>query len=335
MSAGGDLVARAMTMVDLSVIVVNWNTVQFLLECLRSITPEAIRHPTEILVVDNGSTDGSPEAVATEFPNVTLIQSGSNLGFARANNLALRRSSGRYVCLINPDVVVSEGCLNRMRTYMDEHLSIGILGPKILNCDSTLQLTCWKFPSVWNSLCRALALDAMFPRSALFGDWLMRSWAHDTVKRVDILSGCFWMIRRETLDEVGLLGEEFFLYGEDMDYCKRSWQKGWEIVYLPDATAVHYGGASSSLLPVRFEVERVKAALQYWRKHHGRAAHAAYSAISLLHQVRRILQGAVRYVFNPSEKNKFLMDIHAGVACSLFLFRTFASWRSGSLRELQ
>ena len=322
-------------MTELSVIVVNWNAVQFLLECLRSITPEATRHSIEIIVVDNGSTDGSPEAVATEFPKITLIQSGGNLGFARANNLAIRRSSGRYVCLINPDVVVSEGCLNRMRTYMDEHPSIGILGPKILNSDSTLQLSCWKFPSLWNSLCRALALDAMFPSCPIFGDRQMRSWAHDTVKRVDVLSGCFWIVRRETLEEVGLLGEEFFLYGEDSDYCKRSWQKSWEVVYLPDVSAVHYGGASSSHVPVRFEVERLKATLQYWRKHHSRAARVIFSGISLLHQLRRILQGTLHYIFNPSERTRFLTDIHAGVACGLFLFRTFASRCSGSLRDLQ
>jgi len=305
---------------------VNWNAVQFLLECLRSIACGRHQHTSEIIVVDNASTDGSPEAVQREFPNVTLICNDSNLGFAKANNIAISKSIGRYICLINPDVIVSGGCLDRMAAYMDQHPSIGILGPQILNPDSTIQFSCRRFPSLGNSLCRAMALDTVFSRFPFFGDPLMMSWTHDTIRPVDVLSGCFWMVRRETIEEVGLLDEKFFMYSEDLDYCKRCWQKGWEIVYFPDVTALHYGAASSSHMPVRFEIEGLKATLRYWKKHHSRPARMAFSGINLLHQMRRILQGAIRYVFfNPPERNRFLNEIKAGVACSLLLLRSFNS----------
>jgi len=306
---------------ELSIVIVSWNTADLLRQCLRSILSGTHEQSIEIIVVDNGSSDGTPEAVQKEFPSVTLIQNHANLGFAKANNIAIRRSTGRYVCLINPDVVVGEGCLDRMLAYMDQQPSIGILGPKILNPDSTIQFSCRRFPSLWNALCRAMALDALFPSKSLFGDPLMRSWAHDSLRQVDMLSGCFWMIRREALDAVGSLDEDFFMYGEDLDYCQRCWQQGWEIVYFPQVAAVHYGGASSCHFPVRFQVESLQSTLRYWKKYRSRPAQMAFSGIHLVHQFRRILQGTIRYIFNPSQKKRFLNEIKAGVKCSLLLLR--------------
>ena len=309
-------------MTDLSIIIVNWNAGPYLSECLRSIKSGTHRCTMEILVVDNASTDGSLEAGQKEFPEITFIQTGSNLGFAKANNIATRRSIGRYICLINPDVVVGEGCLDRMCSYMDEHSSIGILGPKTLNPDLTAQFTCRRFPSLWSSLCRAMALDVLFPDIPLFSDPLMRSWTHDTARRVGMLAGCFWMVRRETLEQVGLLDEGFFMYSEDLDYCKRCWLKGWPVVYFPEVTALHYGGVSSSHLRVHFEVELLKSTLRYWKKYHGRFSQAAFSGIKLLHQARRILVGGFRYVFRPSKKQTSLIQIKSGVACSRLLLRS-------------
>jgi GT2 family glycosyltransferase len=304
--------------VEVSVVIVNWNAGHCLQDCLHSLTGNTKRR-VEIILVDNGSTDGSPEAAQRAFPDVDIIHTGSNLGFAAANNIGIRKSSGRFVCLINPDVVVHAGCLDRMADYMEQHPSVGMLGPKVLNTDLTLQLSCWRFPSLWSSACRAVALDAVFPRSLIFGDVLMTSWAHDAIRPVDVLSGCFWMIREETLASVGLLDEDFFMYGEDVDYCRRCWDRGMQIVYHPLATVVHHGGASSSHAPVRFQVENLKGTLRYWRKHHTRRAVNVFSAISLVHQFRRFLQGLAGYMFVTAKRNGCLTQIRASIACGMEL----------------
>jgi GT2 family glycosyltransferase len=307
---------------DISIVIVSWNTVDYTLECLRSIIPHTHEHTLEVIVVDNASTDGSADAVHAKFPDVCLIRNEKNLGFAKANNLGIRRSSGRYICLINSDVVVSERCLDRMCEFMDRQTSIGILGPKVLNGDSSLQLSCREFPSLWNSFCRALALDSIFPHLRWFSGSLMRSWTHDQVQPVDVLSGCFWMVRRSALDEVGLLDEEFFMYSEDVDYCKRCWRDGWEIVYFPDVAIVHYGGASSSHAPVRFEVEGLRARLRYWRKHHNRLAQMSFVLITLLHQSRKLLQAAILYILRSSDRKRAASDMQSSVACGRWLLRS-------------
>ena len=306
-------------MIDLSIVIVNWNAGHYLIECLRTLTMNTTRRSVEILVVDNQSTDGSAEAAQREFPSLTYIQTGANLGFASANNIGIRQSSGRYVCLINPDVAVHEGCLDRMCDYMDQQPSVGMLGPKVFNTDLTLQLSTRRFPGLWNSACRAVALDALFPRSAIFGDVLMQSWAHDSIQPVDILSGCFWMIRRETLTIIGLLDEDFFMYGEDMDYCRRCWSSGMQIMFLPGATIVHHGGKSSSHFPVRFQVENLRGTLRYWKKHHGGSAVMVFSAINLVHQMRRVVQGSLFYLLRSAQRQRFLIEVQGALACGRLL----------------
>jgi GT2 family glycosyltransferase len=158
---------------DFSVIVVNWNGGDLFLQALQSMIHATERRHMEIIVIDNASTDGSLERVQQDFRGVQLIRNGSNLGFSKANNIGIRRSKGRYICLINPDVIVPPGILDRMSAYMDEHPSVGILGPKISNADLSLQFSCREFPSLWNNFCRAMALDTMFPQ--LVADPLMQS----------------------------------------------------------------------------------------------------------------------------------------------------------------
>jgi GT2 family glycosyltransferase len=164
-----------------------------------------------------------------------------------------------------------------------------MLGPRIIGGDGRLQRSCRGFPGVWNMLCRAVALDAAFPRTPLFCGYLLQHWAHEEQRHVDILSGCFWMVRKEALEKVGLLDEGFFMYGEDMDWCKRFWAKGWALVFFPSAEAIHYGGASSANAPVRFFIEKQRADLQYWKKHHGWVARGGYFLISCAYHLFRMV----------------------------------------------
>jgi GT2 family glycosyltransferase len=255
-----------------SIIIVSWNAQDYLRQCLESLFAEECRHPMEVIVVDNASSDGSAESVARDYPQVRLIRNVTNLGFARANNIGISAATGKYLCLINSDVKMLPDCINRLVEYQEEHPDVGMVGPRVIGGDGKLQRSCRGFPTVWNMFCRALALDTIFPGTRAFTGYSLRYWPQDTCRAVDILSGCFGWPGARRSDEVGLLDESFFMYGEDMDWCKRFWKQGWKLAFVPEAEAIHYGGASSANAPVRFYIERHRADLQYWQKHHSRPA---------------------------------------------------------------
>jgi len=300
-------------MLDLSIIIVSWNAKAYLLECLQSLKSEANSCQAEIIIVDNASTDGSVEAVREEFSHVKLVVNTANLGFAKANNIGIEQSAGRYICLVNSDVKVLQGCLASMLAYLDHHPHVGLLGPKVFNPDLTLQRSCWKFPTLGNSLSRALGLDTIFPHLTFF--------PHDTAGVVEVLSGCFLMARREALDQVGLLDENFFMYAEDVDWCKRFGDAGWQAVYLPTATIIHFGGGSSSQAPVKFYIEQQRANLQYWKKHHQRSARAGFFVISLFYQVIRTLRAIVLFGLKPSHRQETKMKLKRSLACAGWLLQ--------------
>ncbi len=272
----------------ISVIIVSWNAQDYLMQCLASLFTNGCHHPMEVIVVDNASSDGSPELVARNYPQVRLLRNAANLGFARANNIGISAATGKYVCLINSDVKVLPQCLNRLVGYAEEHPDVGMAGPRVMGGDGKLQRSCRGFPTVWNMFCRALALDSFFPGARLFTGYSLRYWPQDTCRAVDILSGCFWLARREAIQDVGVLDELFFMYGEDMDWCKRFWKHGWKLAFVPSAEAIHYGGASSASAPVRFYIERHRADLQYWQKHHSRPAVVCYFIFTCLHLALRL-----------------------------------------------
>jgi GT2 family glycosyltransferase len=172
---------------------------------------------------------------------------------------------------------------------MDTHPEVGVLGPRIVGSDGKVQRSTMGFPSLWNTLCRALALDSLFPRSGFFGGQLMTFSSHDVTRAVDVINGCFWVVRRSSMEQVGLLDEQFFMYGEDVDWCKRFNDHGWKVVFFSEAEVLHYGGASSAKAPVRFHIEMQRANYQYWVKHHTRFAVLTFLMISLVHHVVRIL----------------------------------------------
>jgi GT2 family glycosyltransferase len=269
----------------------------------------------EIIVVDNASSDGSAEFVENNFPQVQLIRNPANLGFAKANNLGISTSGGRYVCLINSDVKVMPDCITRLVEYCEQHPTVGMVGPRIIGRDGKLQRSCRGFPGVWNMFCRALALDSFFPRSRWLSGFLLSHWPQDCLRQVDMLTGCFWLVRRQALAQVGLLDERFFMYGEDMDWCKRFWLKGWQLIFIPSAVAIHYGGASSSNAPVRFYIERHRADLQYWEKHHSRPAVFCFFLICCLHLVLRALGYSLAFVIKSRERATCGSKVKRSVAC--------------------
>jgi GT2 family glycosyltransferase len=298
-----------------SVIIVSWNARDHLMKCLASLAPAVCRHPMEIIVVDNASSDGSADAVQERFPHVRLIRNADNLGFAKGNNAGIRASTGRYLCLVNSDVEVLPDCITRLVDYCEGHPETGMAGPKVLGGDGELQRSCRGFPTLWNMFCRALALDTIFPKSRLFAGYSLSYWPQDSLRPVDMLSGCFWLVRQEALATAGLLDESFFMYAEDMDWCKSFWNHGWKVMFVPAAEAVHYGGGSSANAPVRFYIERHRADLQYWRKHHSGVAVTCYTVITGLHLLLRAAGYAVAGLLKPHGRKSCRDKMRRSLAC--------------------
>lgn len=252
---------------EISVIIVSWNTREFLEECLQSLS-SGITRRCEVIVVDNASNDGSAEMVATRFPAVELIQTGRNLGFSKANNIGIARSRGKYIALVNSDVHVLPGCLDALAHFLDRHPQTGMVGPRVMYGDRRLQSSARRFPGLWNTFCQTVHLNRLFPRSPFFGGEHMFYFSYDRVCSVEVLVGCFMLVRKSSLAHFGLLDEDFFMYGEDIDWCRRCTKSGWNVMFCPDAEAIHYGGASSANDPTRFEIAQLDARLKLWRKHH-------------------------------------------------------------------
>jgi GT2 family glycosyltransferase len=253
---------------DISVVIVGWNARRYLELCLESMAEAPSRRSIEILVVDNASSDGSAEMIEARFPHVKLIRSAENLGFSKGNNLAIRQCQGRYIALVNPDVMVLPGCLDALADFLDQHPKVGNVGPRVFNPDMTQQSTCRRFPNLWNNFCSASGLESLFKGARFFAGEHMFFFPHDRTQAVDVLVGCFSMIRREAFDAVGLLDEDLFMYGDDVDWCRRCWNAEWQVVFYPGAQAIHDRGKITANYPVRFAVAQQRSVIHYWRKHH-------------------------------------------------------------------
>src|SRR5580698_6677035 len=203
---------------DISVVIVGWNAKHYLELCLESLVAAPPRRSMEILVVDNASSDGTSEMIEARFPDVKLIRSNENLGFAKGNNVAIRQCRGRYIALVNPDVIVLPGCLDALADFLDQNPKVGDVGPRVLNPDGTLQSSCRQFPTLWNNFCSATSLASIFKSSRIFAGEHMFFFPHDRTLAVDVVVGCFSMIRRETFEEVGRLDKDLFMYGDDVDW---------------------------------------------------------------------------------------------------------------------
>ncbi len=244
-----------------------------------------------------------------------LIRSDKNLGFAKANNLGIQQSRGRYVSLVNPDVEVLPGCLDSLADYLDQNPIVGNVGPRVLNSDRTLQSSCRRFPSLWNNFCSATGLATAFRKCRLFSGEHMLFFPHDRTLAVDVLVGCFWMMRREAVEAVGLLDEDFFLYAEDVDWCRRCWKAGWQVVFFPGAEVIHHRGTSSSADPVRFAVEQQRSVLHYWSKHRGLCGRMGIQSILFFHHGLRYLFSVASGLIRSSKTAQNALGAQVSRAC--------------------
>ncbi len=236
----------------LSVVIVNYNVKEELTFCLSSVQQALQDIEGEVFVVDNHSADGSCDVIKTLFPWVTLIENAENLGFARANNIAIKKSCGEYVLLLNPDTVVEQDTFSKMLAFMDEHDNCGGLGVKMLDAQGTfLPESKRGIPTPWVAFCKLFGLYKLFPKSEKCNRYYLSNISQDLVAEVEILAGACMLLRKSVLDEVGLLDETYFLYGEDVDISYRILQAGYKNYYFPETSIIHLKGASTKKLEVK------------------------------------------------------------------------------------
>jgi GT2 family glycosyltransferase len=249
-----------------SIIIVSYNTREMTLECLRSVFAQT-RRPFELIVVDNASSDGSAAAIAAEFPQIQLSAESVNHGFAKANNMAVAHANGEYLLLLNPDTVVLDGAVDRLLDFARRVPEAGIWGGRTLSGDGSLNPTnCWRRMTLWSLTSQVLGLSSLFRRSALFNPEGYGGWARDSEREVDIVTGCFLLIRREFWNKLGGFDLSYVMYGEEADLCLRAQTKGARPMITPVAQIIHYAGASE---PVRSDkmVRLLRAKLLLIRRH--------------------------------------------------------------------
>jgi len=225
---------------DLSVIILNYRSAGLVRQCLRGIYAHPPSGEFEVIVVDNASGDGCCDKIEQDFNNVSCVRLKQNRGFAAGNNAGLKAAKGRYVLILNPDITVLPGTLDRLINFMDQHPQVGLAGPKLVNPDGSLQYSCYRFPSFWLPLFRRTPLGNFGWGRRVLEYYQMYDWDHRTNQPVDWLLGACLVVRKNALGRVGLLDERYFLYVEDTDWCRRFWQQKFEVYYVAEVEFVHF-----------------------------------------------------------------------------------------------
>lgn len=301
---------------------VSFNTKQMTLDCLRSLFAET-QSPVEVIVVDNASTDGSADAIAAEFPKVRLIRSTANLGFAAANNLAAESATGRYLLLLNPDTIVLERAVDRLAEFAQAQPQARVWGGRTLYADRSLNPTsCWRRFDLWTLCCAIVGTTMLFPRSRLFNPEPYGAWPRDSVREVDIVTGCWLMIERELWQRLGGFAKKYFMYGEDADLCLRAQAAGGRPMVTPDATIIHFGGGADPYRPAKF-VAIFKAKVSLIDDHWPRWQRGIGKAIYPLYPLTRALgYGAAALLLRRE-------SLRAKAALWREVWRRRGEWRAG------
>jgi GT2 family glycosyltransferase len=262
-------------MIDLSIIIVNHNNEKFLKDCLSSVFDQTKKHEFEVILVDNNSSDNSVGLVSKTFPKARIIRNKENLGFCKANNIGLKTYQGRYALLLNTDTIVKDGALDKLVEFMDANPQVGACGPKLLNPDGTPQ-----------------------HQGGLFN---RRFWLSKNPTRVDYVIGACLLVRKEAIDKVGGLDENFFFSNDDLDWCRRIRKAGWDVCFLPQAEVLHYGGFTIKRFKLKLFVEGFRGGLYFCKKHYGVIAFYIYRILLILSMLIMIPLSALFY---PLLRNK-------------------------------
>ena len=296
---------------DVSVIIVNWNTRDILRNCLLSIYEQTNEIDFEVIVVDNASTDGSVEMVKKDFPQVILIENMGNRGFAAANNQGLKIAKGQYILLLNSDTIVLDGAIQKTVAFAEQHPEAAAIGCKVLNPDGSLQPTCFMFPSLLNMFLSSTYLYKVFPKSKFFGREQMTWWDRSDVREVDVVTGCFMLVRKKAIEQVGMMDEQFFMYAEETDWCYRFRQAEWKVMFNPAVEIIHHGGQSSKQTRTKMLVQLRLSILHFIGKHYGLLSHKIASLLVVLFFVVRVPAWLIVYVFGSDYRKIAAVKLRA------------------------
>ena len=296
--------------IDISVIIVNWNTADLLRQCLQSVYKQTGTIGFEVIVVDNASTDDSVEIVRREFGQTILLTNTQNEGFATANNQGMTIAKGRYVLLLNSDTIVLDQALKNTVAYADSHPNAAVVGCRILNPDGSLQNSCFMFPSLLNWVLFATYLYKLFPKSRFFGREQMTWWERNDSREVEVVTGCYMLVRRTAIEAVGMMDEGFFMYAEETDWCYRFKAKGWENHFTPGAEIIHIGGASAAKLGARRAQITNASFVRYMFKHWSRPRAVFGICMILLFYVVRLVVLFPKWIFKHDASDEKLLQNH-------------------------
>jgi len=286
---------------DLAIIIVSWNVRELLRRCLQSILDHApFDLSYAVWVVDNASTDGSPEMVRQLFPGVHLLVNATNSGFTAANNQALRElfrvAMPRYVLLLNPDTEIVEDALRTMVKYLDGHPEVGVVGPQLLNPDGSVQSSRRRFPTLATAFLESTLLQQWIPQNPILSRYYALDRPDDAIQTVDWVVGAGLMVRRKVIEQVGWLDEGFFMYSEELDWCRRIRLAGWQVVYLPVAQVIHHEGKSSEqVIPAR-HIHFQRSKIRYFEKYHGPLVAGALRTFLLAAYSYQLIEEAAKWI---------------------------------------
>lgn len=298
--------------VDLSIVIVSYNVNCLVQQCIESILNQETPYIYEIWVVDNYSNDQTARTIADKYPEVRLITNKENVGFAAANNQAIRKANGKYIWLLNPDTKLNENAISPLIEAFERNQDVAVTGSLLANPDGSLQRSCYPFPTLSNEIFRLFHLE-QFRKDR----YDMRTWGQNQTREIEVNQGASFMIRKTALDQVGLLDERFYIYTEEVDLCYRLHQAGWKILWQPLSQVIHFGGQSTqqNRLPMFLELYRTK--ILFFRKHYGPVKAYMYKMILFLVAVSRIVVGFFGFIKN---RKKNLMNNYFQLIKSLPAF---------------
>lgn len=297
----------------LSIVIICWNDWKVIEDCLRSIFDTRHKIEFEVIVSDNGSTDGSVEKIREQFPDVRVLENRSNLGFARGNNAGIREAHGEYVLILNPDTIIHGGSLERWIEFADSRPEAGAFGCRVQNLDGTYQESARPFPTPWRSVLTALWLQPLGYIGRKFAVDSYSGWQGETEREVDWQSGCCVMFRGELLRRLGGFDERFFYQFEEVDLCRRVWEAGCPVVFTPEASITHLGGQSVSRFPIRFAIEVSRNRYRYFYKHFGKKGARRCRRIVLVHFRVRLLGYSLLNFMRPKDTLKNRLQMYRAV----------------------
>jgi len=317
-------------MIDVSIIIVAWNVRELLHNCLNSVYEQTKGISFEVIYVDNASEDGSVEMVETSFPSVRIIENDENKGFIKANNQAIEIAEGRYILLLNSDTIILDNAIAKTVAFADNHLEVAVVGCKVFYPDGTLQRNCFMYPSVLNLFLLATYLYKIFPRSKFFGREYMGWWDYCGVREVEAIAGCYSLVRKEAIEQVGAMDERYFVYGDDPDWCFRFKKAGWKIMYTPESQIIHCHGKTTQHMKREFRLQLSGSSLIFVFLHGGKTAFIFSRFIMALFFLLRIPYWLLIGLINNKKRK---MALHTAVTYLIGFWYCSTNWKKLLMNE--